>query len=386
MVNKSWPLLLVILLSACSGSVDTSLKQANYQTIFSSLLQECIDDSFESVPGVTMTIKSPLLERTWSGGAGFSEQDRNIPTKPSHPFRIASVTKTFVAAAILRLHEKESLSIDDPISLHIGEPFISILTSDGYRPDEILIKHLLNHTSGLHDYAQGSEEYLKEMIKDPKRRWSRLDQLNGAMQWGDKLGEPGEQTSYCDTGYILLGLIIENFYDGDLALGLRHLLKFDALGLDDTWLETMEAHPNEGQFMVHRYHGKYETTDWDASIDLYGGGGLASTTGDLAEFFYALFNNKIYEKPETIDLMRSVPDFISMKDRNNKNQIAYYNYGFWTVKAFGEEVHMHTGFWCTTMIYVPAYQASISVNATRGTTDRLLKKVLLVMKQLKEDQ
>ena len=383
---REWSLLLAILLSSCSGSVDTTIKETNYQTIFSSLLQECIDHSFMSVPGVTMTIKSPLLEETWSGAAGFSDMEQKTKAKTTHPFRIASVTKTFVAAAILRLHELDSLSIDDSIVLHIGEPFISILRSDGYQPEKMLVKHCLNHTSGLFDYAQGSSDYLTEMIKDPKRRWTRLDQLKGAMQWGDKLGEPGEQTTYCDTGYILLGLIIEKFYDGDLAKGLRQLLKFEALGLKNTWLETLEPHPNAGQFMVHRYHGKYETTDWDASIDLYGGGGLASTTGDLADFFYAIFNHEIYDNPQTIDLMLTLPDYKSAEDNNITNQIKYYNYGLWTVNAFGEQVYVHTGFWCTTTIYVPAYQASIAVNATRGTTDRLIKKVLLVLKQLKENK
>ena len=169
-------------------------------------------------------------------------------------------------------------------------------------------------------------------------------------------------------------------------MGLRDLLKFEALGLNDTWLETMEAHPSERQTMVHRYHGKYETTDWDASIDLYGGGGLASTTSDLADFFYAIFNNKVYDDPQTIDLMLTLPDFMTEVDVNDKGKIGFYNYGFWTVNAFGEQVYMHTGIWCTTMIYVPAYKASIAVNATRGTTDRLIKKVLMVMKQLKNDQ
>jgi len=386
MTKNSWPLILLILLGSCSGSVDTSLKDADYEATFSALLHECVNDSFDAVPGVTMTVRSPLLQETWSGAAGFADMEKNTEANVSYPFRIASVTKTFVAAAILRLQELDSLSIEDPISLHIGKPFTAVLEADGYRPDEILIKHCLNHTSGIFDYAQGSGGYLTEMIKNPTRRWSRMDQVKGAMEWGDKLGEPGEQTTYCDTGYILLGLIIEKFYGGDLAKGLRELLRFEALGLKDTWLETMEVHPNEDQFMVHRYHGAYETTDWDASIDLYGGGGLASTTDDLAEFLYAIFNNGVYENPETIDLMLSIPDYISTEDVNEENRIGYYNYGLWTVEAFGEQVHMHTGFWCTTMIYVPAYQASIAVNATRGTTDRLLKKVLLVLEQLKESK
>lgn len=58
--------------------------------------------------------------------------------------------------------------------------------------------------------------------------------------------------------------------------------------------------------------------------------------------------------------------------RPDKN-IEYYNYGFWTIKIFGKKVHMHNGFWATTMLYIPHYQTSIAINATRGKNDRTKK-------------
>jgi len=206
------------------------------------------------------------------------------------------------------------------------------------------------------------------------------------MQWGDKLGEPGKQTQYSDTGYIILGAIIEKFYAGNLAQGLRKLLKFDTLGLLSTWLETLEDHPFDDQVMVRRYYGRYETTDWDASIDLYGGGGLVSTTDDLAKFFHALFNNKIYAQEKTLILMLSFPEFLAENVHNDNREIEQYNYGMWTVKAFGENVHIHTGFWGTSMLYIPAYDASIAINTTRGKADRLIKKTILALEDLKANQ
>ena len=210
--------------------------------------------------------------------------------------------------------------------------------------------------------------------------------MEGAVNWGDKVGEPGEQTKYCDTGYILLGAIIESFFKGDMAQGLRTLLSYDRLGLTSTWLETLEPHPLDQSEKVHRYHGKYETTDWDASIDLFGGGGLVSNTADLANFLSALFDNKVFDKPQTINLMLSIPDHVQSTSVNDLSKIEYYNYGLWTIQVFGNNVHMHTGFWGTTVLYIPAYKSSIAVNGTRGNNDRMIKKTLLVLEKLSSRQ
>lgn len=374
--------IVLCMMLSCTDAVRTDLKEHNIDETLSLLMQESIYDSFGSMPGVSMSINSPLLKDLWSGAAGYADDEENKILDHSQVFRIASVTKTFVAAAILRLHEMDSLSIDDPISTYLDESILALLRSDGYDSHRILIKHCLNHTSGLADYIFDTENYIDEIIKDPKKRWTRKQQIEGAINWSDKFGEPGEQTKYCDTGYIILGAIIEHFYNGDLAEGLRSLLSFDLLGLSSTWLETLEVHPLENSDKVHRYHGKYETTDWDASIDLYGGGGLVSNTKDLATFMSALFNNEVYENPNTLDLMLSIPAYVQSAENNDQKEIKYYNYGLWTIVVFGKKVHMHNGFWGITMIYIPAYNTSIAVNATRGSNDRMIKKVLLVLEQL----
>ncbi len=386
MKNRLWILFPLFLLASCNVGVDTSLINASPEETFSLLLKECMDDSFERVSGVSMAINSPLLSQEWNEAAGFIDQEKTTELSIDNPFRIASITKTYVAVAILRLHEMDSLNINDPISVFLEESFLMILKADGYNPDKILIKHCLNHTSGLADYAIATEDYINTIAKNPQKRWTRKEQLEGAMKWCDKLAEPGEQTTYCDTGYILLGAIIEKFFQGDLAAGLRHLLRFESLGLRDTWLETLENHPSENKVRVHRYLGPHETTNWDASIDLYGGGGLVSTTSDLASFFKALFDNKVYDKPSTLELMLSVPEYISTSDLNDSKKIHFYNYGLWTIKVFGNDVHMHNGIWGSTMLYIPAYKTSISVNTTRSNSDRLIKKVLLVLEQLNEQQ
>ncbi len=376
----------LIQFSSCTGSVRTDVPIEQVEQALESLLQECVDHSYGSVPGVSMSVRSPILKDPWVGAKGFADQAKKQKLRADQPFRIASITKTYVAAAILRLHEMDSLTINDPLSLHFDNKILSLLKSDGYDPDKILIKHCLNHTSGLYDFGVGGRDYINAVLKAPQKRWSRMEQLEGAMEWGDKLAEPGVQSNYSDTGYILLGAIVEQFFDGDLAKGLRQLLKFDALKMNSTWLETLEAPAIENANMVHRYLGKIDATEWDASVDLYGGGGLVSTTKDLAIFYDALFTNKIYERPETLELMLSLPEHFTAETTNDQKEIAYYHYGFWPIKVFGNDVFMHNGLWQTTVAFIPTYHAAIAINCTNGKSDRLMKKTILLLKNLQEKQ
>lgn len=377
--------MVLLLLYSCSKSVSVDIKQNECDKLFSLLLQENVDDSFGSVPGVSMTVISPLLHETWSGAAGYADDRQGEKLAQQQVFRIASVTKTFVATAILRLHEMDSLSIHLPISKYIDQSLIALLEKDGYNSDQILIKHCLNHTSGLADYAM-AEEYIEELAKNPQKRWTRLEQIECAIKWGDKVGEPGERNHYSDTGYIILGAVLERFYKGNLAEALRTLLKFDSLGMSSTWLESLEEHPLANSAKVHRYHGRFETTEWNPSIDLYGGGGLVSNTADLATFYSALFDHKIYDQSTTLDLMLSVPEKHSRLETTNIDENKYYNYGFWTNYVFGHVVHMHTGFWGTTVVYIPEFRSTIAANTTRGSSDRMIKKVVMVLEQLNNMQ
>ncbi len=380
---KRLTIFLVFFLSlvACRDDVDVSSSDVDLETTLELLLNESIDGSFGSIPGVTLSVLSPSLDGgSWTGSVGYDSREKEDELSSDQPFRIASVTKTFVAMSILRLHEMDSLSIDDPIGKFISQEHIDILKKDGYDVNKILIRHCLNHTSGFFDYAANHDAYIDACMKDPSHRWTRTEQLEGAIKWGDKVGEPGELYRYSDTGYVLLGEIIELFYNGDLAKGLRELLSFERLELNHTWLETLEPAPEGLMDPVHRYLGRTDATEFDASIDLYGGGGLVSTCQDLTKFIRALFKHEVFDKEETLELMKTEPQyFTSYKpadDRRHKD----YRYGLWQFSIYGEDGYMHGGLWGTHMIYIPTWDISLAANFTAGQNDRLLKKAILAIK------
>lgn len=348
---------------------------------FQSVLDEVVTLN-KDVPGLMLHVEAPGLNVSWNGAAGVSDVQTQTPLKADQPFRVASVTKTFVAAAILRLMEDGKLKLDDPISQYISPEHIAILKSGGYHPDQIRIRHLLSHTSGLFDYAVGSKDYVTEVKKNPARRWTRTEQLQGAMKWGKAYGAPGEKYYYSDTGYILLGETIEKLTGKSLPQSLRELIDYKQLNLNSTWMETLEEVPAKSPDRVHQYLDEIDTYGWDASIDLYGGGGIVSTTSDIARFYAQLFQKKVFRNPATLDTMLTKVAFPATNKEKPSRREVDYRYGVEVIQIFGMDIYLHTGFWGTQVAYVPQLNAAIAINFIKGDNLFVLKRIILMIKDM----
>ena len=177
---------------------------------------------------------------------------------------------------------------------------------DGYQPDVITVRQLLLHTSGIYDYGQ-DPAYQAAVGAGPTRRWTRLEQVQWAMDHGDPIGAPGELYAYSDTGYILLGEIIERASgaasggDGPGTARLRRL------GLDETYWESLEPAPSGIAGRAHQYIGEFDGYGMDPSFDLYGAAGLVSTVDDLSAFYRALLRGEVFARPETLATMLEIP-------------------------------------------------------------------------------
>src|SRR5205814_1177974 len=174
-----------------------------------------------SFPGIALAVRTPTLN--WAGAAGVTDRATHTPLTAGAGFRIASVTKTFTAAAILRLAEDGKLGLNDPIAQHLSPATIVLLRHGGYDVDHIRLKQLLQHTSGLYDYA-GDPAFQTFVVAHPRHRWTRAEQVRFAMKHGKPLALPGAAFHYSDTGYVLLGEILERRTGHSLAAAYRSLL------------------------------------------------------------------------------------------------------------------------------------------------------------------
>ena len=177
----------------------------------------------------------------WMGAAGVVDRESGTPIRPDQPARLASTTKTYVAAAVLRLAEQGKLALDDAISSHLSKSLNGILQADGYRTGEITVRHLLTHTGGIADHLV--DAFLNALVTDPMRDWSAEGIIAFMTGATDPLGPPGTRFLYSDGGYILLGDILRQATETSIGAAVRQLLRFEELGLQATWWEVMEPEP-----------------------------------------------------------------------------------------------------------------------------------------------
>lgn len=254
------------------------------------------------LPGLLIAIESKPLGRAWTVAAGVADRATGAPLRPEQPVRIASNTKTYVAAAVLRLVEQGRLSLSDPLARHLPPAFDSLLRRDGYPTDSITIEQVLSHRAGFAEHPS-VPSYVAALRTKPQYRWSREEQVRWLVDSLAPVGPPGGQFRYSDSGYILLGAILERLTGQPLPVAVRSLVGFERLGLRHTWWETLEAPPRDVAPRVHQYIGGADMFDVDASFDLYGGGGLAAPVSDMAHFLAQLLDGRVFAARTTLDTM-----------------------------------------------------------------------------------
>jgi D-alanyl-D-alanine carboxypeptidase len=325
------------------------------------LIEATVADG-EAIHGAALHVDSPQLGIDWEGAAGMADPENAVAMTPTHPVRIASNTKTFVAASILRLWEEGELELDDPIAYYLPHVQYQMLRMDGYDPEAMTIRHLLTHTSGLYDHSSGAE-YGEAIVADPMHRWTRSEQFELAIELGDPHGEPGEFYTYCDTGYVLLGGIIEGVTGKGLGEAVRELVGYERLGLGSTWWETLEPRPDRIPDRAHQFLGDLDTANFDPSFDLYGGGGIVTTVGEMAAFYRALFTGGVFKDSATVDMMLTTIDGAEALPNGGPPG---YRMGIWVVEVEGFEAYRHTGFFGTLADYVPELDLTVAVTVNQN--------------------
>jgi len=249
----------------------------------------------------------------------------------NQPFHVASVGKAFTATLIGILMEDGKINLDDKITSYLNDNTLDnlfIYEGVDYK-DEVTIGQLLNHTSGVADYfedsAVGSDPMLELAINDQDKFWTPIDLVDFTRNYQSAIGKPGETYHYSDTGYILLGLIIENV-SGITFHEMLHDDLLTPLGMDDSYLMFYSEPVNKKQEIADVWLNGVNVKDYQSlSID-WTGGGIISTTSDLAKFVRALNNYKVISQSTLNELYQY----------DNKFRTGmHYGYGFMEYN-FGE--------------------------------------------------
>lgn len=315
-------------------------------------LQQIIEKQLnQDIPGILLHIQSGTGEIQWSGTAGVSEKETGKKLLPDQTFRIASVTKTFVAASILRLWDEGKLQLEDPVIGYISTEHAQILSQD-YDLEKISILQVLRHNAGFFDHTH-APVFFEKVLQPGGHEWTRTEQLKLCVEAGEPIGKPGEKFSYSDTGYIILGEIIERIQGKTLGLAIPEILEFEKLGLANTAFEGLK--PQIDQARIHQYLQGQDTYSFHPSMDYFGGGGILSTTQDLSRFFLALFKGEVFKSPKTLEKMLEAPTY-------SETPMMDYRIGIYRIEVNGLEAFSHAGFWGTQVAYFPSLDLAMATN------------------------
>jgi len=213
----------------------------------------------------------------YQSGYGYADIGNRVRITPETKFRIGSVTKPFTAAAILKLQEDGKLRVSDKLSQYYP---------DFPRGDEITLYHLLTHTSGLANYTN-QPDFLKTVMTE-----TAPAAIVESIKKDKPDFDPGAKWEYCNSGYFLLGCIVEKVSGKSLEAFFQETF-FDPLGMKNTgvhhWNRILEHEATGYSYLG----GKIQRSlDWDMSW-AGGAGALYSTVGDLYRWNDALFNGKV---------------------------------------------------------------------------------------------
>ncbi len=354
----------LMLACACASSAAAPSPTAPVRRDLDAQFQAALAQAVASDPNIPVAIavvRSPRMGLDFAGGVAGARETQTATPVLDRPFRIASITKVFTSASIFRLAEMGRVDLDAPIARYIPAETAAALRGDGYDPDRITVTHLLGHSSGLVDHAE--EAYVHVIEADPHHRWTPQEQIAFGMSHGDPLGQPGDAFHYSDTGYVILGQIIERQSGEPYAAAIRHLLKLDRLGLHATWYETLEPAQTNAPHL-RQYFGDLESTEWDASMDLWGGGGVITTASDLATFIRAVMRGEIFDRPETLAAALTVPVMRDQASGDAHNLLLFR-------QRFGHRTcYGHSGFWAVMAIYCPADDLTVIVTVNNGASGR----------------
>lgn len=246
----------------------------------------------------------------FKGGFGHADMSWDIPNTPQTKFRIGSVTKHFTAALILQLAEEGRLDLQASISDVLPE-------YPAAQGDRVTIHHLLTHTSGIPSYT-GFPDFL-EFTRDPYEPDSMLALFSGLpLEF-----EPGSRWAYNNSGYYLLGVVIETVTGQPFDEVLRERI-LDPMNLTNTGYDHYTDIVDSMATGYVKFGPGYERAPYlDTSVP-YAAGMMYSTVEDLYRWDQLLYGKGPFSNAETMDLWFGPHARINSEDEASP----HYGYGW----------------------------------------------------------
>jgi CubicO group peptidase (beta-lactamase class C family) len=291
----------------CCLLMPVAVKAQKLNNQIDSLIMTVISD--EQGPGGAFMVaqKGKVIYQKAFGKANL-ELDVNL--SPESIFQLGSMTKQFTAVAVLVLEQQGKLRVSDPISKYIP---------DYPAGDKITIHHLLTHTSGIKDFTK-----MKSLASIAQK------EMTPKMMVGFFKNEPvdfapGERFEYNNSGYVLLGYLIE-LVSGETYADFIQQHIFDRLGMDHSYYASDKKVIHKRAYGYQKKENGYVNKTAISFSVPFASGALMSTLGDLLKWQNGLSHNKLLNTTETQQAF----------SRYKLNNGELFNYGYgWHIKEIG---------------------------------------------------
>jgi len=316
-----------IVCGACLSLTARSVLHQGLVDVPGQTLAERLDETFRTFdgerPGVAVGV-SRNGEVLYQAGHGLADLDSERRIDPHTAFHIASVGKQMTAAAVMMLVEQGKVRLDAPASSYLKE-------MRGWAR-EVTVRDLLQHTAGIPD----TYPTLEEAGTTP----TGLDALRLLARWKRLDFEPGTQFLYSDSGYDILGVLIERVshvsYPRFMA---EHVLRPAGMNESFVYDKAKLAQVKRALGYQREFLAGWELRDDSPLNLLYGSGGVYSTVADLARYDRALFGGALLRPASLAEMLKPAV----LED----GTVIPYGFG-WSVKtdeATGERLYAHSGNW-----------------------------------------
>ena len=360
-ISKIWKIKIIKLLAFLILFATYAKAQSPSLTIIDTI-QSYIDSSRinQNVTGALLRIeKVDEWSNTWV--SGVVDTTTNTALTGNEKFRVGSISKTFLATCVLKLADQNTLSLDDTIGKWLSASLVSVIPYGSH----ITIRHLLNHTSGMADAVDDpNSDLFTRFFENPFQQFNIDSIMFNDFPLLSPTNPPDDTlANYTNTGYWLLGKIVENATGMDYDKYIKDSI-ITPLGLTNTYIPSL-SDSSISEPYVHGYDFNpftSVTTDFSCqSISLpYSAGSVISNVSDLIIFYKNLRNGNIIP-------MNWVDSMQNCYGHNPANPNMYYGYG--TLRVLSESNGIdwigHTGGICgyvTYMFYMPSINSYVTCN------------------------
>lgn len=287
----------IMLFSGCSKYVadfktaQCSAPLQNVKYSKAAELEKALDELVQKgVPGAVLAVQSD--EGYWATAKGYARIEDKTPMELCHLQYLQSISKTYMAVAILKLHEEGKIDLDEPITTHLPQRYQHYIRG----AEKVTVRMLLNHTSGIPEY-NFQPAYVSYLLQHPTHDFQPEDYLKYID--GKKLVfTPGSKHVYTNTNFVILSMIADAI-SGDHAKLINEVI-FKPLGLTSTFYRDDPGYLKYPE-LVNSYWDRYsDGVIENASVlermnvsTLVGDDGIVTTPVDAIKFLKGLTEGKL---------------------------------------------------------------------------------------------